>query len=426
MKFPWQKGTPVVSESKTDLTIDQLLTRLEAVFRTASGVTVTPENCMKSPTVHAIVTAVAKRIAISPLRVMRKEIIEGRERKTLLPGHPATRLLNRPNWYQTRVSFWLDATSTLMRYGRFYAYKARGQTGPVRFLHPLSSAAVTTLQDDETFELTYRATVKGGRNREFSPDEILHARGMGSSFIDGDSPINECRQAIGLEMALEEHAGAFFANGALPLLVFGVQEGFKGFKNDEDRDAFLDSVKAAFGGRRKFSSFFKPKGISFDKVEIDHAKLQMIESRKYQRSVIAGAFGFPPHMVGDLERATFNNVEQQDTDFQINVVLPVAQIFEATLERDILTDADRRSGVIIRFNLDAIQRADFKSQQEGLKIQREQGIINANDWRERVNMNPMKDPGGEVYIVPRNFGTYEAAEATPGGGDPPPEPEPTE
>jgi HK97 family phage portal protein len=103
----------------------------------------------------------------------------------------------------------------------------------------------------------------------------------------------------------------------------------------------------------------------------------------------------PPHLVGDLERTAINNFEQQSLDFVMSVVLPYVRIFEAAMERDLLTDADRAGGVIIRFNVDAALRGDFKTRQEGLKIQREAGVINPNEWREREGLNPRK--GGEEY-----------------------------
>ena len=114
--------------------------------------------------------------------------------------------------------------------------------------------------------------------------------------------------------------------------------------------------------------------------------------------MIAGAFGVPPHLVGDLSRGTYNNVEQQSLDFTLNVVLPYVRIFEAAMERDLLTDDDRRAGIVIRFNLEAALRGDFKTRQEGLKIQREAGVINANEWREHEGMNPISEKdGGEGY-----------------------------
>ncbi|HLF12786.1 MAG TPA: phage portal protein [Gammaproteobacteria bacterium] len=398
----WFSARPL--EAKTDMSLDTLIQRLEAAYRTGSGVVVTPESCMQSPTVNAIVTSVSRRLSVSPVRVMRRTYSDkGRERKELLPSHPVAKLLARPNSYQTRASYWLDAGSVLMRYGRYFAVKGQGNTGPIRRLHPLVPAAVEVDQDD-LLEPVYRATFTNGERRDIAADEMHHVRGAARDFLTGDSPVVDVREAIALEIAMEKYGASFFGNGTVPLLIFTLMQGFQDFKSTAERDSFLNSVREQLTGSRAHSAFMLPKGIDVKDMKIENEKAQFIEARKYQRTVIAGAFGVPPHFVGDLERATFNNVEQQDTDFVINVVMPVAQTFEAAMERDLLTDDDRRDGVIIRFNLDAIQRADFKARQEGSRVQRDAGVINANDWRERENLNPIsEDDGGEDYIRPANM-----------------------
>lgn len=397
-------SAPDPVEVKTDMSLDALMNRLEQYYSTLSGITVTPETCMQAPTVNAIVTAVSRRISVSPVHVFRKSFAsKGRERKERVPDHPVERLLQRPNPWQTRTNYWLDSTSALIRYGKYFAFKARGNTGPIRRLIPLPSGAVSIEQSEDMMDVTFRAKA-GGQQREFTSDEIHYCRGAARDFLTGDSPVNDVREAIALEIAAEKHGATFFGNGAIPLIFFSLMQGFQGFKTDEQEDAFITKLRQSLGGKNKHNGFFLPKGIEPKPVNIENEKAQFLETRKYQRTVIAGAFGVPPHFVGDLERATFNNVEQQDTDFVINVVMPIAQIFESAMERDLLTDEDRRSGVIIRFNLDAIQRADFKSRQEGLQIQRQNGIINANDWRESENRNPIADDdGGEDYIRPANF-----------------------
>ena len=398
MKWPWSRA-----ETKTDMSLDQLLQRLDDAFKTTSGVSVTPENCMQSPTVNAIVTAVSRRISVSPIMVMKRTVKAGREFKEPLPDHPVTKLLNRPNDFQTKTAYWLDSSSSLMRYGKYFAYKARGQTGPIRRLLPLHAGAVSIEQDDD-FDVTYRVTQVRGQQRVLSTDEVHYVRGAARDFLNGDSTVSDVREAIALEIAMERAGASIFGNGVMPLLVFKFMQGFKNFATKAEEDSFLASVKQTLGGNKRHSSFIVPKGMEMDATSIDNEKAQYIDSRKYQRTVIAGAFGVPPHFVGDLERATFNNVEQQDTDFIINVVLPQAKIFESAMEKDLLTDADRSGGVIIRFNLDAIQRADFKSRQEGLQIQRQNGIINANEWREADNRNPISDEDdGDAFIRPANF-----------------------
>lgn len=398
MNWPWQR--------KETISLDTLIQRLEAVHATISGESVTPENCMRSPTVNAIVTAISRRLAASPVHVLRKTSVRGKENKERLPDHPVQRLLNAPNQWQSKVDYWLDAVSAFIRYGRYYAFKARGNTGPIRRLVPISPAAIQVEQDDN-YDVTFRGKLASGEHRDFGFREIHSVRGPARDFLGGDSPVSDVKETIALEIAAEKFGATFFGNGAIPLMVFQLMQGFQNFKSKEEQDEFVESVRRALSGDNRHRALLLPKGMEVsDPIKVENDKAQFLETRKLQRTVIAGAFGVPPHFVGDLERATFNNVEQQDSDFVINVVLPVARSFEAAMERDLLTPRDRANGVIIRFNLDAIQRADFKSRQEGLKIQREAGVISANEWRDHEGMNPITDEdGGDDYIRPLNFST---------------------
>jgi HK97 family phage portal protein len=386
MKWPWSK-------TETKAQYEDVLSRLIAAQEGTLGVDVTPDNCMASPTVHAIVTAVTRRFAVTPIHVYKTGSSANGQTKEKLPNHPVARLLRSPNRWQTSKDFWSDATSTYLRHGRFYSFKSRGSTGPIRELLPIDPKRVTPTQDDN-FNVEFE--VSGTPTTTYPLDKFFHARATARDFLKGDSPVADVATAIGLEIMAEKFGATFFKNGAFPLLVFNFQEGSSGFETEEQSKQFISDFKEAFGGDKKNNSMLLPKGI--DKptpLKFEHDKAQFIETRKYQRTVIAGAFGVPPHLVGDLERATFNNVEQQDGDFTLNVIMPIAQCFEAAMERDLLTTKDRNDGIVIRFNLDAVLRADFKSRQEGLKIQREMGALNPNEWREIEGRNPRE--GGDEY-----------------------------
>jgi HK97 family phage portal protein len=232
-----------------------------------------------------------------------------------------------------------------------------------------------------------------------------YVRGPARDFISGDSPVKDVSLAIALEIGAEEFGATFFNNGAMPLMMFQYLQGSAGFKTAAAETQFIDDFQNALGGSKRNKAMLVPKGIEAkDPIRIENDKAQFLETRKYQRTVIAGAFGVPPHLVGDLERATFNNVEQQDSDFTSNVIQPVAQAFESAMERDLLTDDDYNNGICIRFNLDSILRADFKSRQEGSRIQRDAGVISSNEWREREGLNPISDEdGGDDYMRPANM-----------------------
>ena len=397
MKWPWTK-----KEDKAQF--EDVLMRIVAAQEGSLGTSVTPENCMQSPTVHAIVTAISRRLAVTPIHVFERSMTPQGEVKKKLPNHPVANLLRKPNSWQTKYDFWQDATSVFVRHGRFYAFKSRGSTGPIRELLPLHPDRVTPKQDDN-FRVHFEVSEGGGQVRDVMPAKIFHARGPARDFLLGDSPVKDIKQTIALEIMAERFGVTFFNNGAVPLLVFNFMEGTSGFKDADQEKEFIANFQEAFSGTNRNKGMLLPKGLQAPTpIEIAHDKAQFLETRKHQRTVIAGAFGVPPHLVGDLERATFNNVEQQDQDFTLNVVMPVAQAFEASMERDLLTDKDRASGIAIRFNLDSILRADFKSRQEGLRVQREAGAISANEWREIEGRNPISDEdGGGDYLRPANF-----------------------
>lgn len=384
-------------KASSGLSIEQVLSRFEALWRTSAGIAVTPETCMQSPTMVAIVTAISRRIATLPIQVIEKTTSGGRARKEPLPNHPVAKLLQYPNDWQDPTQFWLDAASQLVRHGNFFCQKSRGTTGPIRALNPMNPAQVEVKQGED-WQVSYLYNA-GGARTVLDPSQVMHARGPARDSLRGDSTVTDIREAIALEIQAEKMGASVFGNSALPSIIFKFAEGFAGFKDDESRKAFVQGWQDVYAKSGRFSAALLPKGVEIAEASgIDNEKAQYIATRQYQRTVIAAAFGVPVHMVGDLSKGTFNNVEQQSLDFVMNVVLPYVRMFESAMERSLLTKEDRSAGRTIRFNLEAILRADFKSRQEGLNIQRQAGVISANDWRELENMNPIRpSDGGDEY-----------------------------
>jgi len=410
-------GYELGRKEEKSASFEEVLRRLASAYeKDTAGVAVTPDNAMQSPTVHAIVTAISNRIATLPLQVMKKVEKNGRTVKVMDPDHPINALLKSPNEWQTGFDFWQDAVSCLVRWGNFYAVKLRGASGPYRGLIPVHPSNVNIRQSLESGKIEYRIAETGGGVREYDISKILHIRGPARDFITGDSPCRDVARAIGLEIAAEKFGSTFFANGAMPLLVFQYMQGTSGFKTREEQQEFINSFQDQFGDEKRHRAMLLPKGIETGKdVRIENDKAQFLETRRLQRQIIAGAFNVPAHFVGATEQSTFNNIEQQSLDFIITVVLPNIRRIEAALEDSLLSPQERNSGYILRFNLDAALRGDFKSRQEGLKIMREWGVINPNDWREMENMNPISDEdGGEDFVRPMNMSVPgEEPEGTP-------------
>lgn len=415
--LPWSKKA-----NGDVLSIDQVIRRFEAIYETAAGVSVTCDNCEQAPTVKAIITAITRRFAVTPVHVYLKTQSKGREKKEIQPNHPVERLLSRPNDWQARTSYWMDAASRVARYGNFYAFKARGLTGPIRRLEPLHPGSCRPHQNDD-LSVVYKVTMKGGRYVELDPSEVHHVRSAARDGVEGDSPVIDVRGSIAMEIAAESFGASFFGNGAMPGVVFEYMEGSQGFPTDVERQAFIADFHEKYNKRGRFRAIMPPKGVKVGQsIPIENDKAQFLQLRQYQRTVIAGAWGCPPHLVGDLSKGTFNNVEMQGREFSTNVILPIGRMFEAAMEKDLLTDEDRRAGIIIRFNYDAVIAADFKSRQEGQAIQRQNGVINANEWRENEGMNPRSDEGGEEYYATGPSGQTPAG-TTSGGGSSDDDPE---
>lgn len=413
MKF-WPFGRRR-DEAKAGLTIEQVIERWQIANAGAAGIAVGPENCMSSPTVAAIVTAITRRISSLPIEVVARKESNGRVTTERLPNHPVAKLLAKPNHWQDPVQFWQDAASFIARHGNFYAWKVRGQTGPIRELLPLHPGAVQVTQEVD-WTVIYRVTLPGGQYREASPGDVMHARGPARDGLVGNSIVMDIREAIGLEIQAEKMGASVFGNSALASIIFRYAEGFAGHKTDEERAKFVEDFQNVYSRTGRFRAMLLPKGIEVDNTQgAENEKAQYTETRQHQRTVIAAAWQVPPHMVGDLSRGTFNNVEQQSLDFVGNVILPYVRMFEAAMDRALLTDDDRRAGIGVRFNLAGALRGDFKSRQEGLKIQREMGVISANEWRQAEGMNPLaEDDGGDIYW---QKGPSGQGEADPPAGD---------
>lgn len=379
--------------------IDTLMARLHAAHETVSRIHVSPETCMQSPTVQAIVQSVSKRLAILPFQVLQKSTKNNRPVKTPLPDNPAQLLLDTPNNFQSAPNWMMDMGSYLVRWGASYNYKARGNTGPIRRLIPLYPGSVDVDQDDQ-WNLSFRYSASNGP-RDIAASDMMYIRGLTRDGYCPRSPVMDVRETIALEIAAERFGAAFFGNGAMPFLIFKFIQGSKGFKTAEEQTRFTEDFQRAYAQGQRFKALALPAGMEVsDPVSPENNKAQFLETRKYQRTVIAGAWGVPPHMVGDLTSGTFNNVEQQSLDFIVNVVYPFVRLIEAQMELDLLTVIDRKNKIIVRANLEAALRGDFASRQTGLNVQRRAGIINANEWRERENMNPIgEDEGGEDYWV---------------------------
>ncbi len=240
-------------------------------------------------------------------------------------------------------------------------------------------------------------TLKGGTVR-LSPYDVLHIPGLGFDGLVGYSPIAMAKNAIGLAIAAEEYGSKFYANGATPS---GILE-YPGTVKEPDK--VRESWNAGFGGSSNAHKIaVLEEGMKYTPISISPNEAQFLETRKFQINEIARIFRVPPHMVGDLEKSSFSNIEQQSLEFVKYTLEPWLVRWEQAMQRALIPQDDK-SKYFIKFNVDGLLRGDYQSRMQGYATARQNGWMSANDIRELENLDriPAED-GGDLYLINGNM-----------------------
>ena len=145
------------------------------------------------------------------------------------------------------------------------------------------------------------------------------------------------------------------------------------------------------------------EGMKFERIAMPNNEAQFLETRKFQVSEICRMYRVPPHMVGDLEHATFSNIEHQSISFAVHTIRPWLVRIEQSMNKALIPETERGK-YFIKFNMDGLMRGDYKSRMEGYAIARQNGWMNANDIRGLENLNPIsEEDGGNEYLVNGNM-----------------------
>jgi HK97 family phage portal protein len=314
------------------------------------------------------------------------------------PKHVVMRLLRMPNKQHTQTMYFRQVMTHVALWGNHVSIKGQGSTGPIKFLRPVHPDQVT-IKEDDPMNPIYVIQFSKGNERQFRANQVLHITGgINAEGTWSSSPVNLAAEAIGLCLAAERLLSELYGNGAIPAFLLTGGE----FHNKEQYEMWIESFKKTYGaGSDRGGVAMLPKGMEAEMLTFKPMDAQLLEARKFQRTEIASVWGVPPHKLADLERATFSNIEHQTVEFAQDVMLPYARLMEQAMERDLLTESDRRKGVVIRFDLDAAVRADFKTRSEGYVKMHGVGALNPNEIRAREGMNPRTDPEGDAYANPQ-------------------------
>lgn len=360
------------------------------MFR-GDGEQLTPDAAMRCATVYACVRVIANSFAAAPFHLYQKTSI-GRQR---LDDHPVSYILNKqPNDWQSAFEFKRMASTSINLRGNFYAQIARNK-GSIKALHAINPDTVTVIPPSGNEGIKYRTQDNDGM-RVHEAQDILHVRALGSHGYVGLSPIEQGRRAIQFSLQGEKHGYNMLQNGAKA----GAVMEHPGTLSDEASARLRASILDQTTGDNSFGLLISEEGMKYQQMGMSSTDAQYLENRKYQRVEICAMFGVPPHMAGDLERATFSNIEQQGLEFYTQTLFPNAVLWEQRLGLSLLTRLERDSGIYIESSFDAMLRADINTRYNSYRTGLQEGFLSANEVRAKENMDPR--PGGDDYRVPAN------------------------
>lgn len=368
-----------------------------------SGVTVNNSTALRISAVFACIRILAETIASLPLIVYERDADGGKTRAT---NHDLYRLLHdEPNPLMSSFIWRETKQGHVAGMGNAYSAIVRDGSGTVRELWPLDPVGVTP--EVESGRLVYRLSDRVARNGEkiLLPADVLHIPGLGYDGIRGYNPIHMARETMGLAIAAEQYGAALFGNKSEP---GGVLETDQKLDDNIEKRLRAGWESAHRGPANAHRIAVLQGGLKWKPVAINPDDAQFLETRKFQINEIARLFRIPPHMIGDLERATFSNIEHQSLEFVTHTLRPWLVRWEMEINRKLFGKDERRQ-FFVEFNVEGLLRGDIKSRFESYGIAIQNGWLSRNEVRRLENMNP--EEGLDEFLEPMNMqGASAAAE----------------
>lgn len=366
-----------------------------------SGKQVTERSAMQMTAVYACVRILAEAIAGLPVHLYRYTENGGKEKAI---DHPLYTILHdEPNPEMSSFVFRETLMTHLLLWGNAYAQIIRNGKGEVVALYPLMPNKMTVDRDEHgqlyySYQRSNDEAIPESGKVILKPSDVLHIPGLGFDGLVGYSPIAMAKNAIGMAIACEEYGAKFYANGASP---GGVLEHPGTIK---DPQKVREAWQSQFGGSQNSGKVaVLEEGMKYTPISISPNEAQFLETRKFQINEIARIFRVPPHMVGDLEKSSFSNIEQMSLEFVKYTLDPWVVRWEQALTRTLLSP-DEKATYFIKYNVEGLLRGDYQSRMNGYATARQNGWMSANDIRELENLDRIPaEEGGDLYLINGNM-----------------------
>lgn len=366
-----------------------------------TGVHVSEETALTYTAYWACVRLLSGTIASIPF-ITYQRLPRGKERAT---GHPLYHLLHdEPNPEMDSFTFFETYMSHLVTTGNAYALIDWEDQVRIKSLWIMRPDRVSVTRDPQTKQINYTYMIESQGPVTIPSYRVWHTPGLGYDGLVGYSPISMVRQSVGLGLATERMGAELFGNG---LTVGGTLE-HPGKMSDEAQKRFLSTIKARHQGIEKAHELLiLEEGMKFNKNNIPPEDAQFLDTRKYQKREVATFFLIQPHKIGDMEQATFGNIEEQNIEFVVDTIRPWAVRIERSAKRQLYLPHEK-SDYFSEFLMDGLLRGNIESRYRAYSIGRNWGWLSANDVLEMENRNPIEN--GDVYMAPSNMMSAEQFE----------------
>lgn len=359
-----------------------------------AGMPVDADSAMKASAVYACVRFIAETIATLPLHMYE---MRGDGGKNRVDDHEIADLISyAPNVSQTAVEFWEMMVGLAVLRGNGYAIIEPGRRGMSDQLVPVHNDRVR-VKRLANGKLQYQIRQSDGTYEPYDQEEIFHLRGLSSDGMTGMSPIALARDSVGLALATESHGARLFSQGASPggVLEHPGKLGDEAYKNLrsswQERNSGLENAH---------KTTILEEGMTWKQVGMTNEDSQFLATRQFQLMEIARWFRVPPHIIGDLQRSTNNNIEHQGIEVVVYTIRPWVVRIEQLIRKSLILEPKK---YFAAFVLDGLLRGDAKTRAEAFQIMRQNGTLNADEWRSFENMNPIEDGSGQVYLQMSNM-----------------------
>jgi HK97 family phage portal protein len=359
----------------------------------SSGVSVNEQTALNYSAVWAAVQRISGDVGSLPL-VLYRRVGDGKEP---LRDHPTYRLLHdQPNPDMTAVVFRETMQAHLLTWGNAYAEIDWRGDGRPQALWPIDPSRVTP-ERDAGGNLYYKVQNYSKADMKFAPEDMLHIPGLGFDGTCGYSVVQKARESIGLGIAMERFGGAFFGNGA----TLGGTLTHPGRLSDQAKKNLRESFNARHRGvDRAHNVGILEEGVVYTPLGVPPDDAQFLESRMFQVTEIARWFQVPPHMLADLTKSAFSNIEQQQIDYYTGTLRRWLVRWEQEINRKLVLQQGTQ---FVEHVIDGLLRGDIESRYQAYAVGRQWGWLSADDVRAKENMNPLPAEAGRIYLVPINM-----------------------